>query len=104
MRRASAVAPTPSGRGVSSISGRSPSPAETRDRHFKRASDRIASVDDGVGVVGGLRVDQLQRGRGDEMQRFGQRGLPAKAADLGAGIAQDQQGALEIGVGLIFTW
>ncbi len=69
---------------------------------FKRAGDRIAGVDDGVGIVGGLRVDQLQRGGGDEMQRFGQRGLRTEAADLRAGIAQDEQGALEIGVGVIF--
>ena len=70
--------------------------------HFERASDRITSVDDRVGIVGGLRVDQLQRGKRDELQRFGQRRLRTEAADLCARITQDQQGALEIGVAVIF--
>ena len=71
---------------------------------FKRARDWIARVDDGVGVIGWLRIDQVQGGRGDELQRFIQRCLRAKAADLGAGIAQDEQGALEIGVGVVVNW
>jgi hypothetical protein len=73
--------------GVISLAGRDP-----RSR-FERAADRITGVDDGVGIVGRPRVDQLQR--------FGQRGLRTEAADLGARIAQDGQGALEIGVGVI---
>ena len=69
---------------------------------FERARDRIAGVDDGVGIIAGLRVDQLQGGGGNELQRFSQRGLRAEAADLCAGVAQDEQGALEIIVGVIF--
>ena len=55
-----------------------------------------------LALSAGCVIDQLQRGRGDEMQRFVQRSLRAEAADLDAGIAQDEQGALEISVGRIF--
>ena len=50
-----------------------------------------------------LSIDELQRGGSDELQRFTQRSLRTQTADLGPGVAQDHQGALDVVVGLIFT-